>query len=162
MARGLTQKQQRFADFYAGNGLEAAKKAGYSGSRQVLSNIAGANLKKPKIAAIIKARDEKLQKKLAKKAEEEGIRREFRIATRKERQDFWTRVMEGKEKETIVTPSGKTVKKDPKMSDRLKAAELLGKSQADFIDRHIVDETVKVQGIQIELVSPHEETKTED
>lgn len=46
-----------------------------------------------------------------------------RIATAKDRQEFWTRVMEGLEGE------------DVRMPDRLKASELLGKAQGDFLER---------------------------
>ncbi len=47
--------------------------------------------------------------------------RETAIADATERREFWTSIMR--------EPSVKT-------ADRLKAAELLGKSQGDFIDRH--------------------------
>jgi hypothetical protein len=50
------------------------------------------------------------------------------IATREERQSFWTAMMRGEE------PG------EPK--DRLKASELLGRSQGDFIDR--VDATTRI------------------
>lgn len=43
------------------------------------------------------------------------------VADREERQQFWTAAMREKQVE---------------MKDRLKASELLGKSQADFVDRH--------------------------
>ena len=48
------------------------------------------------------------------------------IATRQRRQEFWTKVMEDQ---------------DENMRDRLRAAELLGKSEADFIER--VEQTGK-------------------
>jgi hypothetical protein len=44
------------------------------------------------------------------------------IATRAERQEFWTRVLHGKGD-------------DIRWADRLKASELLGKSEADFTDK---------------------------
>lgn len=47
------------------------------------------------------------------------------IATREDRQSFWTEVMRDKLE---------------KMVDRLRASELLGKSQADFVDRMEVKE----------------------
>ncbi len=55
---------------------------------------------------------------IAKKMEE--IKAE-NIANRKQRQNFWTRVM--------TNP-------DDKMTDRLRASELLGKSEADFTENY--------------------------
>ena len=106
----LTVKQQRFIDLYDGNGTQTAIKAGYS--KKTAYAIAIENLKKPIIIDAIRARE---IKKTAKK-----------IATREERQAFWTEVM---------------LDKEESMVNRLRAAELLGKSEADFIDRH--EHTVK-------------------
>ena len=53
----------------------------------------------------------------------EQIRTKKAIATREDRQAFWTKTMQGKGKPA------------PTMTDRLKASELLGRSEADFIDR---------------------------
>ena len=68
--------------------------------------IGAENLKKPQIKEAI--------------AEREKISSESRIADRQERQSFWTGVM-----------------RDPaeKMQDRLRAAELLGKSECDFVEK---------------------------
>lgn len=48
----------------------------------------------------------------------DGETRVKHVADRKERQEFWTDLM----------------KTAPNMNDRLRASELLGKSQADFVD----------------------------
>ncbi len=45
------------------------------------------------------------------------------VATRRERQEFWTKIYKD---ENIP------------MADRLRASELLGKSEADFVDKHIL------------------------
>lgn len=107
----LTEKQRRFVDAYmgeaAGNGTEAARIAGYKGNDVTLASVSAENLRKPQIAVAIKER----------------VDSDPKIATRKDRQEFWTRVMTGQEP-------------DAQMKDRLKASELLGKSHADFIDRH--------------------------
>lgn len=50
------------------------------------------------------------------------------VATRDERQRFWSTVMRGQGRYTKVA-----------IRDRLKASELLGKSHADFLERHTVD-----------------------
>lgn len=110
--KGLTEKQRRFCEIYAANGgnaMAAARQAGYS-QPQVQGRQ---NLEK----ALIKEALETLRQETTNSA----------IATREERQAFWSRVMRGEETEPGDAP--------PAMKDRLKAAELLGKSQADFIER---------------------------
>ncbi|OON89717.1 terminase small subunit [Pyramidobacter sp. C12-8] len=99
----LTAKQRRFVDAYDGNATAAALAAGYSA--RTAQRIGSENLFKPLIAAAIRARETK--------------RRGSLIATREERQSFWTATMRDERVE---------------MKDRLKASELLGKSEADFID----------------------------
>ena len=100
----LTAKQQAFVEAYDGNATQAALKAGYS--PRTAAFIGAENLKKPQIKEAI--------------AERNAPASSARIATREERQAFWTGVM-----------------RDPaeKMQDRLRAAELLGKSECDFAER---------------------------
>lgn len=100
----LTTKQKAFIEAYCGNATEAALKAGYS--KKTAAFIGAENLKKPQIIEQIKKREEKRANK--------------RIATREERQIFWTQTM-------------KDEKAD--MRDRLRASELLGKSEADFLEK---------------------------
>ncbi len=105
MSTQLTLKQQRFVDFYDGNGVAAARKAGYKGNDDTLGHVAKDNLIKPQIHAAIKSREDKRNKP--------------EIANREKRQEFWTDTMNDTEK---------------KDTDRLKASELLGRSEADFTD----------------------------
>lgn len=122
----FTVKQQRFIDAYEGNATEAARKAGYS--KKTAEAIGHENLRKPYIAEAIAKREEKRGNKA--------------IATREERQKFWTKVLNGEFAETVkIIKDGEytTDEIPPKMSDRLKASELLGRSEADFVDRHQVD-----------------------
>ena len=100
----LTTRQRRFVEAYDGNATQAAIAAGYS--EKTAEVIGHENLRKPKILAEIKAR--------------ETVRCTPLIASRAERQQFWSSVMRDKEQQ---------------MRDRLKAAELLGKSEADFVER---------------------------
>lgn len=100
----LTAKQRRFVDAYDGNATAAALAAGYSA--KTAQRIGSENLLKPLIAAAIKAREQERSSPL--------------IATREERQSFWTATMRDE---------------GAGMRDRLKASELLGKSEADFIDK---------------------------
>ena len=100
----LTARQRAFVEAYAGNATEAAVKAGYS-EKSAYSQ--GQRLLKH--AEIIRA---------IKERETERLRPA--IASREERQRFWTRIMNDAGEET---------------RDRLRASELLGKSNGDFLDR---------------------------
>lgn len=110
----LTPKQQAFVDAYDGNGTAAARAAGYKGTDNALGVQAHALLRNPKVLAAIQARTNLAPSLRA------DVTQAAHIATRAERQAFWTQVMFDQSK---------------KMTDRLKAAELLGKSEADFVDR---------------------------
>ena len=72
----LTLKQQRFIDYYNGNGTEAAIKAGYS--KKTARAIAQENLTKPYILDAIKNRTQKQDNRV--------------IAEREDLQEFWTKV----------------------------------------------------------------------
>jgi hypothetical protein len=73
----------------------------------------------------VRARVEELQAKLEDEA----------IADAKERLRFWTQVMRG-EQSLIIDGEEKTLPCEIK--DRLKASELLGKANGDFVDRKIL------------------------
>lgn len=111
----LTPKQQAFVDAYAGNGVEAARAAGYQGSAETLAVTASRLLRDARITEGIAKRNALAQAARADAAAQAG-----RIATRAERQAFWTAVM---------------LDVDEEMATRLKASELLGKSEADFKER---------------------------
>lgn len=112
MSKRLTYKQRRFVDCYAGNGVEAARKAGYRGNANTLHVVAAENLRKPTILAAIEAR--------------QTVERQPDIMDRQARQRLWSRMAQD---ESLS------------VSDRLRASELLGKSEADFTDKRIVDQT---------------------
>lgn len=101
---GLTAKQQAFVEAYDGNATQAALKAGYS--PKTAYSQGQRLLKNVEVKAAIAAR--------------QAPASSARIATREERQAFWTSVMRD--------PAEKT-------QDRLRAAELLGKSECDFAER---------------------------
>ena len=117
MADGkLTAKQQAFVEAYAGNATAAALAAGYS---KKSARVQGRRLiTKDNVAKAIKERE---AKRLAPT-----------IATRQERQEFWTSVLRSE---------------DEAMKDRLKAAELLGKSEGDFLERVEMDMTLSPAAI---------------
>lgn len=110
----LTSKQQAFVDAYVGNGTSAARAAGYAGDDATLATTASRLLKNAEVAAAIQRRNAVVTQTKAEVAAAAG-----RIATRVERQAFWTEVM-------------CDTKAD--IRDRLKASELLGKSEADFTE----------------------------
>lgn len=117
--RPLTQKQQRYVDSYAGNHVEACRKAGYSD---------------PQASAKKNAKLSHLQDAIRRR---EQARPETRkaIATREERQKFWADMM---------------LDESEAAGNRLKASELLGRSNADFLDR--VHQTGS-QAITIQIVA---------
>jgi hypothetical protein len=105
--RELTIKQQRYIDAFDGSVKEAAKEAriSYQYARDLQT--------KSYIREAIRMR-------------EQTEKRPKNIATRQERQKFWTREM-------LNTKNS--------MKDRLKASELLGKSEADFTENiKVIDE----------------------
>ena len=101
----LTNKQKLFVDLWTGEQEETARLAGY---------------KAPKRAAIRCLQNVTIRH-LTKIKRDEEIKPH--VMSRIERQEFWTNVIRGKEEDNI------------KMSDRLKASELLGKSECDFIEK---------------------------
>lgn len=108
----LTPKRRAFVEAYTGeargNALEAARMAGYKAPHPEGARL----LQNATVAAAI--REATVQ-----------VRQEA-IATREERQTMLTRVMLG-----IELDRGD----EPAMRDRLRALELLGKMQGDFIER---------------------------
>jgi phage terminase small subunit len=114
---GLTEKQRKFCEAFAGNGgnaHQAALSAGYA---------------KPTPEGVYCLRKPKIQKAL------EHLRKSTTnsaIMTREERQMMWTEFA----KDKSMTPT-----------ERMKASELLGKSQADFIDRTELSGSVSVTSV---------------
>ena len=100
----LTVKQQRFVEAYSGNATQAMIAAGYS-ERSAASNV-DKILKNTEIQAAIQNR--------------EKDRNSAAIATREERQTFWTSVLRDPETD---------------LRDRLRASELLGRSEGDFLEK---------------------------
>ena len=94
-------QQQKFIDSYKGNIEEAAKAAGYTYGYARKMMVTNSNM----VSAI----------------RNRGVTENAPlVASRQERQRFWTDTMQDVEGE---------------MKDRLRASELLGKSEADFTDK---------------------------
>lgn len=111
-SEGLRERERQFVERFmaSGNATQAAIAAGYS--RNTASQIGYRLLRKVQI-----------QKAIAARAE-----RDPAVWGREERQRFWTAVASG------ADPFAKA-----DLRDRLKASELLGRSQADFVDRHAIE-----------------------
>lgn len=118
----LTTKQKNFCEYYlqTGNATEAAKKAGYS--EKTAYAIGQENLKKPVISEYIAKRIEKQEKAL--------------VADADEVLKFFTSTMRGEVKDQFGL--------DPALSDRIRAAELLGKRYRLFADKVSVEGVVPV------------------
>lgn len=104
--RGLSVKQRRFVEAYDGNATAAAIAAGYSPKNA--RNTGARMLTKANIRAALRDR--------------ENRRIESTILTREERQAFWSDIIRSEDEKNIMA--------------KLKASELLAKSEGDFLDRH--------------------------
>ena len=106
--RQLSERQQRFVLEYAecGNATESARRAGYS--RKCAGVIGPRLTKNPVIAEAIR--------RLGDRRTEKGV------ASLRERQEFWTKVLRG----DIA---------GMRSVDRLKASELLSRSKGELVDR---------------------------
>lgn len=130
----LTPKQERFCSEYLldFNAKEAALRAGYAETTAYAN--AHKLLKKPAIRARIVEMNDKVEKK--------------NIATAEEVREFLTQVVRGEVTEQVPIFVGAGVQqfkdKDITIKDRVKAAELLGKSYALFTDKQSVDIQIPV------------------
>jgi antitoxin (DNA-binding transcriptional repressor) of toxin-antitoxin stability system len=112
----------------SGNAAEAARAAGYRGNPKVVSEVARKLLKRPDVQAMIEAI------RTTKTA--------TTIATREERQAWWSKIMRGEP--ITMTVEGKKVTRPAPLSVQMKASELLGKSEGDFVKRVEVNHGGKV------------------
>lgn len=118
MGAELTPKQQAFVDAFRGkakgNGTQAARLAGYSGTDAALAVAASRLIRDPKIAAAIKAGTQQ------KRAGE----RRAAIADVNRCHEILTRIAEGKK---------------TKDADRIQAVDKLLKSQGAYIEKREVE-----------------------
>lgn len=103
----LNARQQKFVACYTGNGTQAVRLAGYTGSENTLNQTAFELLRNPKISAAIKAKDDAELGKL--------------LADSNEIKAMWSDTMRN---DRVPIES------------RLRAGELLVKSRGGFIERH--------------------------
>lgn len=139
----LSRKQRLFVDVFEGEGAAAVLAAGYNckttkaASIRAWKLLANPRIQRALAEKVAKANSEfdSVREEHRERVKEIGeIREEIadldteilkgHIATRKERQVFWTNVI---------------MDEDEKMSDRLKASELLGRSEVDFVEKKEID-----------------------
>lgn len=106
----LNPRQRAFVAAYAGDGAAAARAAGYAPG--VAKTTAYKLLRHPEIAVAIRSKDEAMIAAATARAPD--------VLTRQERQKFLSDVIRDV---------------DAEMKDRLKALELLGRSEGDFLER---------------------------
>lgn len=118
----IQSRRLAFAEHIAAgkNQTEAARLAGYKGTQHALEVTASRLLKKAELQAMVE------QARKASSSE--------RIATAQDLKEFWTRVMRGEETSTVILRDI-AVNVQPSIADRIKAAELLGKTQGLFVER---------------------------
>ena len=142
----ISRKERLFIDSFDGDSTQAALMAGYTGTHYELTKIGEKLLKDPVIQSAIVERENYLNysKKL--------------IASRLERQALWTSIMRNEDPHAIQQKDENGIplpKENIPLQTRLKATELLGKSEADFVDKidmsvsqsltHLVEESYKVK-----------------
>jgi hypothetical protein len=123
---GLSKKHRLFVEAFDGDEVYAMRVAGYVGADSYLKQEATSLLRRPEVKLAIEERD-KYRK------DTDAI-----VADRKERQALWTAIMrnadphyrEEKDSNGIPIPEGNIP-----LATRLKASELLGRSEADFIEK---------------------------
>ena len=134
MKMALNARQRAFVDAYEGNATRAAIAAGYSSKT---AHVAGSRLlKHVKVSQAIQER--------------EGKEASDRVATRAERQAFWTDIMRDGE---------------AAMKDRLRASELLGKAAGDFLDRVEVESNANLDmrmEVRMALLEREKEKRREE
>lgn len=121
--RELSQKQQAFVDCYCGNGIEAAREAGYAGDDKTLSQASRYNLRVPRILQAIRARQLE--------------RIKGPIMSREQRQELWTYI-------ALNADNSK---------DRLMASKLLGKSECDFVQKTEITYPDQIQYTEEEKIA---------
>lgn len=122
----LSQKHRVFVEAYDGDAVYAMRVAGWNGSDQALSRKADELLSMPLIQEAIKERSRGIAKL-------KDI-----IATREERQIILTAVMRNRDPHYREEKDSSGVPLDEPnipLPTRLKALELLGKGEGDFVDR---------------------------
>ena len=134
----LSKKHRIFIEAFDGDIIYAMRVAGFTGADNYLLRRGEELLKTPLIQKAIEDR-----KKYIKNMKDA-------IATREERQLLWTQIMKNQDpyrKEEVDENGIPIPESNIPLPVRLKASELLGKSEADFIEKIDVSHTVTLSDI---------------
>lgn len=134
----INAKTRDFVKYYRGDVIDALKAAGYSGSDSYLKSLGRSLLKQPEVISMIQEHAKYVQSKFRNIAQKEEIQ-SFLTNTMRNEDTEWKKEIDAlgmvKEQTNISMPN------------RLKAAELLGKTQAIFIDRLDVEGKITLTDI---------------
>lgn len=127
----LSKKQQAWLDFYCSvskmNATDAARRAGY---------------KDPYKSGFENSK--KLQKQISQRMQELQKKSGASIMSQQELAEFFSNVTMGKATEKVVANTGKVVEVPVSMKDRIKTAELLGKSYGMFTDKKEINASLDI------------------
>lgn len=140
----LNHKHRLFIEAYLGDALQAMRIAGFEGTDKQLEKQGDDLLKQPLIIEAIRQRSLYLNS-TAKI-----------IATREERQAFWTSLMRNDDPHYKPEINDKGVTKPIEnlpLPIRIKASELLGKSETDFVERIDMTNTLTITDLVQEAYS---------
>ena len=117
----LTQKQQRFVDEYiiSGNATQAAIRAGYS--KKTARFVGAENLTKPNIKDELEKRNAEIKSQ--------------KTMDMQEVMERLAAIARGETVEQQVTNKGTVVEIEPKISDQIRAMELIGKRYGAWTDK---------------------------
>lgn len=132
LSEKLSKKQQAWLDFYCSvskmNATDAARRAGY---------------KDPYKSGFENSK--KLQQQISQRMKELQEKSGASIMSQQELAEFFSNVTMGKETEKVVANTGKVVEVPVSMKDRIKTAELLGKSYGMFVDKKEVSGNLDIE-----------------
>lgn len=140
----LTNKHRLFVETYEGDVLTAMRIAGFEGTDKKLTTEGNALLQDALIIQAIQERSKYLASTM--KA----------IATRTERQAWWTSIMRNEDPNAKPEINDKGVTQpvgNIPLPVRIKASELLGKSETDFIERMDVNHQLSISDVIKEAYS---------
>jgi hypothetical protein len=136
--QNLSKSHRKFVEAFDGDIVPAMRIAGYTGSDNYLKQKGETLLATPLIQKAIEDRRKYV-------AELKDI-----IATREERQVLWTQIMKNEDpyrKEELDDNGVPIPEKNIPLPIRLKASELLGKSEADFVEKVDINHNVSLSDI---------------
>lgn len=134
----LSKMHRLFVEAFCGCPMEAAQIAGFGGTLESLRATGNRLLSDPLVLEAIKERSRYLNKM------------GNAIAVKDERQMFWTSIMNNKDPHHMVEKDSNGIdipEGNIGMNMRLKASELLGKSEGDFVERLDITGTVSISDV---------------